>query len=359
MARKGNNIYHRTDGRWEGRYYCKGTHKYKSVYGKTYTETKEKLDKLRNEVLVPSARCILLVPDILKMWLESRRTVIKESSYASYRHKLEKQIIPYFGDLKYNRLDLSRINSFITDKLSEGLSAKYISDMVIMIKSAAKWAEITHNYANLVRNAELPKKKAKETVVFSRQEQKKLMTAIQNTHSNTACGVMLTMFTGLRIGELCALKWADIDFQSKIMHVNKTVQRMSVFGAKSKTAVKVSAPKSETSVRDIPLPDFLINALSAYRGNPDDYIVSGNSSIVEPRCFTNRYKALLKKADVPSLKFHSLRHTFATNALQQNFDVKTLSELLGHANANITMQVYVHSSMERKSACMDRLQALV
>ncbi len=109
MARRGNNIYHRKDGRWEGRYYCKSTRKYKSVYGKTYTETKEKLDRIRNEVLVPSARCNLLFADIMKMWLESRRSRIKESSYASYRNKLEHQIIPYFGNLQYSRLDLDTI----------------------------------------------------------------------------------------------------------------------------------------------------------------------------------------------------------------------------------------------------------
>ena len=359
MARKGNNIYHRADGRWEGRYYTKdGSHKYKSVYGKSYTEVKEKLDKLRSEVLVPSSRCILLAADILKMWLEARRPFIKESSYAGYRNKLEKQIIPYFGELKYNRLDLERISKFVSDKLIEGLSEKYIADMVIMIKSAAKWAEKTHNYADLVRNAELPKKKSKETPVFTQTEQKKLIKTINENHDNTSCGVMLTMFTGLRIGELCALKWSDIDFSSGVLHVSKTIQRITIFGEKSKTAVKVTAPKSETSARDIPLPKFLLNTLKSYKGKDSEYIVSGTENVCEPRCFTNRYKALLKKADVPSLKFHSLRHTFATNALQQNFDVKTLSELLGHSSANITMKVYVHSSMERKSACMERLQAL-
>ena len=359
MSRRGNNIYHRADGRWEGRYYCKGSKKYKSVYGKSYTEAKEKLDKLRSEVLVPSARCVLLVADILKMWLEARRPSIKESSSAGYRHKLEKQLIPYFGALKYCKLDLTSINTFISDKLAAGLSAKYISDMVIMIKSAAKWAEITYNYADRVRNAELPKKKARETTVFSPSEQKKLLNTITQEHSNTACGVMLTMFTGMRIGETCALKWADIDFEQKVLHVTKTVQRIYSYGTESKTTVKVTSPKSATSIRDIPLPDFLLNMLKEYRGNDSEYILSWTEHFVEPRCFTNRYKALLKKADVPSLKYHALRHTFATNALQQNFDVKTLSELLGHSNANVTMSVYVNSSMERKSACMNRLQALV
>ena len=359
MARRGNNIYHRKDGRWEGRYYCKGTRKYKSVYGKTYTETKEKLDRIRNEVLVPSAKCHLLLSDILKMWLESRRNYIKESSYAGYRNKLEGQIIPYFGDLKYNRLDQEVMEKFISDKKVAGLSEKYIADMVVMMKSAAKWAERIKSYANRIRNVELPKSHPKEIAVFSQDEQKKLLRTIMALHNVTACGVLLALYTGLRIGELCALQWRDIDFNTGIMHIKKTVQRIRVYGGKSKTAVKVTAPKSASSFRDIPLPEFLVTLLSSYRGEEQSYIASGSTALIEPRSFTNRYKALLKKAGVPSRKFHTLRHSFSTSALQQGFDIKTLSEILGHASANITMRVYVHTSMERKSACMNRLQALI
>ena len=154
-------------------------------------------------------------------------------------------------------------------------------------------------------------------------------------------------------------QWRDIDFNTGIMHIKKTVQRIRVYGGKSKTAVRVTAPKSASSFRDIPLPKFLITLLVSYRGGEQSYIASGSTALIEPRSFTNRYKALLKKAGVPSRKFHTLRHSFSTSALQQGFDVKTLSEILGHASANITMRVYVHTSMERKSACMNRLQALI
>lgn len=229
--------------------------------------------------------------------------------------------------------------------------------MVIMMKSAAKWAETTKNYANRIRNAELPKSQPKEIAVFTPDEQKKLLRTILASHDHTACGVLLTMYTGLRIGELCALQWKDIDFDTRILHISKTVQRIRVYGEESKTAVKVTAPKSATSMRDIPLPEFLISMLAAYRSDGNAYIASGSKELIEPRSFTNRYKSLLKKAGVPSRKFHCLRHSFSTSALQQGFDVKTLSEILGHANANITMRVYVHTSMERKSACMNRLQA--
>lgn len=259
MSKRENNIYHRKDNRWEGRYFPARSKKYKSVYAKTYSEFKQKLDQLKSEALLPSARCFKLVTDIMSEWLENRRPFIKESIYASYRNKLEKHIFPYFEGLKYSNLNLERLNKFIADKLSGGLSGKYVADMVIMLKSAAKWAEIAHNYANLIRNAELPKAMVKETEVFSAVDQKKLLFIVQSMKDPTACGILLTLFTGLRIGELCALKWDDIDFCRKILHITKTVQRINVYGTESKTAVKVTAPKSATSVRDIPLPDFLIN----------------------------------------------------------------------------------------------------
>ena len=120
----------------------------------------------------------------------------------------------------------------------------------------------------------------------------------------------------------------------------------------------ITTPKSNTSVREIPLPVFVLNELRRIKGLDNAYIVSGSEKIIEPRCFTNRYKSVHKKAGVPSKKFHSLRHTFATNALQQGFDVKTLSELLGHSGANVTMRVYLHTSMERKTACMSLVKEI-
>ena len=356
--KRGNNIYHRADGRWEGRYYYKGTGKYKSVYGKTMTEAKEKLDKLRNEAFTPSRNCHYLVSDIMQMWLENCRNHIKESSFASYQNKISKHILPYFSQLKYSALTAEMLEKFIADKISQGLSAKYVGDMVIMIKSVAKWAETAHNFLNQVINVELPKAVKKETETFSSSEQKALFQTLNGSSEPTVTGIKLAVYTGVRIGELCALQWKDIDFEHGVLKVTKTVQRISHSTDKSKSAVMITSPKSETSVREIPLPVFILNELCQVRKNDSDYIISGSEKVVEPRCFTNRYKSVLKKAGVPSKKFHSLRHTFATNALQQGFDVKTLSEILGHSGANVTMRVYLHTSMERKTACMNLVQEI-
>lgn len=358
MSKRGNNIYRRSDGRWEGRYYYKGTGKYRSVYGRTMTEAKEKLDHIRNEFFTPSRSCNYLVSDIMNMWLESRRQHIKESSFASYRNKIDKHIVPYYNSIKYSALTAEMLQKFISDKTAEGLSGKYVADMVIMIKSAAKWAEVTHCFLNQVKNVELPKIVKKETEIFSESEQIRIFRYLNNSNEPTAIGIKLAIYTGIRIGELCALQWGDIDFAHVILRVNKTVQRINTPTEKSKTTVKITAPKSETSVRVIPLPAFVLNELKKVKGNDNTYIISGSERIIEPRCFTNRYKSVLEKAGVPSKKFHSLRHTFATNVLQQGFDVKTLSEILGHSGANITMRVYLHSSMERKAACMNLVKAI-
>jgi len=358
MSKRGNNIYHRADGRWEGRYYYKGTGKYKSVYGKTMTEAKEKLDKLWKEAFTPSRSCHYLVSDIMQMWLENRRTRIKESSFASYQNKINKHILPYFSQLKYSALTAEMLEKFISDKKNNGLSAKYIADMVIMIKSMAKWAETAHNFLNQVRNVELPKAVKKETETFTDSEQRALFRTLNSVQNPTVTGIRLAVYTGIRIGELCALQWKDIDFERGVLKVTKTVQRISHSTDKSKSAVMITAPKSDTSVREIPLPVFVLDELKKVRMNDNNYIVSGSEKVTEPRCFTNRYKSVLKKAGVPSKKFHSLRHTFATNALQQGFDVKTLSEILGHSGANVTMRVYLHTSMERKTACMSLVKEI-
>ena len=357
--RRGQNIYHRKDGRWEGRCYVKGSRKYRSVYGRTCTEVKEKLQRLAGEDIVPSRKCSLRFSDIMQMWLANRKTEVKITSYYCYKHKLDKHILPYFGVRQYSTMTAADLELFKQDMLRRGYSDKYVADMVVMIKSAAKYAAEVHNYADLFAHVQPPKVKRREIVLLSEQQQKAFIKYCADCKSLTCICCFLTMFTGLRIGELCALKWDNIDIENRVLYVRNTIQRVPVSGQKSKTTVMLMPPKSETSVRDIPLPKFLVDMLKKYRQNNSIYLASGSCCPIEPRSFTNRFKALLKKAKVPSVKFHSLRHTFATNFLRQSGDVKSLSEILGHSGANITLRTYIHSSMARKSACMDMMQALI
>lgn len=355
MPKRGENIYHRKDGRWEGRMYLNGTRKYRSVYGKNYRETKEKLGKLKSENAVVAHKCGLTVEEVMMGWLSSVKIRAKESSIGGYRTKLNVHILPYYKGIKFDRLTAVDADRFTQEKLAAGLSAKYVSDMVVMLKSASKWAAKNLGCADVFSLAELPKVKRKEPVLLEISDQKKLKNTLEKSDDTTSLGVFLAVYSGVRIGELCALKWSDIDLKNGVLHISKTVQRISVEDEKSKTAVMITTPKTEKSVRDIPLPKFVVQKLKRFRRSGECYLLSGTKALVEPRCFTNRFKRLLKKAGVPSIRFHALRHCFATSCLQCGFDIKTLSEILGHAGADTTMRIYVHSSMERKRECMAML----
>ena len=163
------------------------------------------------------------------------------------------------------------------------------------------------------------------------------------------------MFTGLRIGEICALKWSDIDLNETILHVNKTVQRITSSNGSKKTKVIITSPKSESSVRDIPLPPRIIDMLGSFKRDNDNYIISQGRDPVEPRTLQYRFERLLDDADLPQIRFHSLRHIFASNALMLGFDIKSLSEILGHSSANVTLKLYVHSSLGVKREYMNLL----
>ena len=358
MSKRGINIYRRKDGRWEGRAFI-SSGKYKSVYGRSYGVAKEKLENLKRELSHNIVDCRCLVKDVLLDWLENSGKRIKESSYQCYLNKLRLHILPFFGSLKYRELSSIFVEKFIADKLSSGLSEKYVSDMVIMLKTAAKWAERTYGYADKIRYVESPKPKRKEPRILDRSDHQKLLYYLNSDLDNNSLGILLTLFSGLRIGELCALQWKDIDFENGILHITKTMQRIQTSGLKSKTAVRITSPKTGNSVRDIPLPDFLSDKLKKFRSDDDFYILSGTEKAVEPRLLSYRFKQILKKADLPSIKFHALRHTFATYCLHKNFDIKTLSEILGHSGADITLRTYVHSSMERKRECMERLELVI
>lgn len=357
MSRRGVNVYKRKDNRWEGRFYLKGTKKYRSVYGRTYTEARDKLRKLAADN-TPVGYGNILFNTVVLNWLEERRATAKNGSVGTYSARITKHILPYFEGRKYGDINAFDITVFINEKLSEGLSAKYVGDIAMIMKSAAKLFSETTGCENRLAAVKLPKARARETSVLTLSEQKQLQKRLLELDTDVSAGIYLSIFTGLRIGELCALQWGDIDFERSLLRVRKTVQRVAVSGGRHKTAVEISTPKTETSQRVIPLPGFILRLLEAHRGADGVYIVSGREKPTEPRTFTHHFKEILKSAGLPDVKFHTLRHTFATNCLQQNFDVKTLSEILGHASTDITMRIYVHTSLDRKVACMNMLSPL-
>lgn len=356
MARRGENIYKRKDGRWEGRYKDgfkpDGKTKYSSVYGKTYAEVRSAMACKRLKQQAEAPVCRLNFGEIVRLWLDNIRSSVKESTYANYLMKTEKHILTGLGDIQYDKLTLHIINKFVDDKLSNGLSAKYVSDIVVLIKSVGKFAHRSFGYADKTEYISLPKTtKLSEKRLLTDPEQNILTKNLMKNLTPTNIGILLSASTGMRIGELCALKWSDIDFEKSIVTVRKTMQRIKNSGG-SGTKIIVTSPKSRTSCREIPIPDFMKNILEKMYTNNDSFILSGTSKIVEPRTMQYRFGSILKRSGLPQVTFHSLRHAFATKCVALGADIKTLSEILGHSSVKITLDRYVHSSMERKQSCM-------
>jgi integrase len=219
-----------------------------------------------------------------------------------------------------------------------------------------RYAAKVHNCANAIANVELPKKEKHELNLYNKNEQNRLKLALLTNMDLTKLAIIIALYTGVRIGELCGLKWSDIDFAAKTVHIERIVQRIRTNGKINKTELLISTPKSQSSARTIPLPDFLIDMLKAFKpSNADAFIITGNTKLPDPRTMQYRFKTLLVKIGLRYINFHSLRHLFATNCVELGFDVKTLSEILGHSTVEITLNRYVHSSMERKRQCMDML----
>ena len=377
MPRRGENIYKRKDGRWEGRYikgHSYGKTQYGYVYAKTYSEVKQKLSDLKklSDLLVSSEETLKTGNDNLSFgvisseWLHTIRPQIKESSYIKYTNSLNSYLNPVFSSMEIEEISRTDISTFCIELSQEGgvhkkgLSAKTITDTLSILWSVFDYA--ANEKGLMVANISGISVKASHTTmrVLSVAEQEKLETLLREDLNPCNLGILLCLYTGLRIGELCALTWNDISDSEQILFVNKTMQRLQQLdGGEKKTKVVISTPKSECSIRQIPLPDSIYQILKSNRKNNDAYILTGISGkYLEPRTMENRFKKILSKTMIEDTNFHALRHTFATRCIELGFDIKSLSEILGHASVNITLNRYVHPSMELKQKNMNMLSGL-
>ena len=352
------NAYRRKDGRWEVRIYMKcgenGKRQYLSFYGKT----KEAAISKAAAFIQPeeqSSVTEMTVKELANDYLSVKSRLLKESTVANYRMKLEKHILPALGDFSVSSVKAQNVYAFMEKLRNEGLSERYIADNIVLVRSLLRYASCNYGVRNHSDRIIMPKRGKPEVAVLSESEQKKLLKYIKNHETLSTLGVAVSIYTGIRIGELCALQWKDIEFEKRTLTVRKTIQRIQCNDENKRTKLIIAEPKSQSSVRTIPIPECLFAFLCKFVGNDDEYILSGTSKPVEPRTMQNRFARILKNANLPSVHFHSLRHAFATRCVSLGFDVKTLSEILGHSSVELTLNRYVHSSMDRKRACMDKL----
>lgn len=361
MAKRGSNIYLRKDGRYEGRvaigYTESGRIRYKSVYAHTLAEVKQKMEELysmRNTVPVAAMR--LTVREICTQWLSACKLRVKDSSYANYNSIIRNHILPQLGNVSFSSLNTAKLDEFIFNKLTHGrldgnggLSAKTVRDIMTVFRSIEHYA--VREYGIRGTHFTMPKTERNQLDILSSHERIRLEQYLKANLSITSAAILLCMYTGLRIGELCGLKWEDIDFLNGIISVKRTVQRINRCGF---SEIMIGAPKSRHSIRQIPVPSFVLQQLLRFRKDNAFFVVSGKDKPTEPRTMQNRFKSILKQCNLRDLNFHLLRHTYASVCVELGFDIKTLSELLGHADASLTLNRYVHSSMEQKKKFVER-----
>jgi len=357
MPRRQRNIYKRKDGRYEARF-IKGRDRngkavYGSVYAKTYVKAKEKLDaaKLSTARGKTTTGTLKEVVRAAECYLESHKTLIKPSTYWVYHGYIENHIRPFFANIRCNRLNQALMQTFVTEKLESGLSTAMTQYVVTFLKKGLE-GEVEPCAFQVC----FPKKNLSKIDVLSVGEQKRLEAAAKASDDINRVGIILCLYTGIRVGELCGLMWQDVDFDDKQLFIRRTAQRIKCKDNNTKTKITFLSPKSNSAQRTIPLPEFLLIILKEHRKKSrGDFMLSKNGFIVEPRVMQYRFQRLLKLATIRPRSFHITRHCFAVRSLENGFDIKTLSEILGHSSPIVTLKKYAHVLDEHKRKSMDSL----
>ena len=311
----------------------------------------------------------MTIKELLFEWLyENHKDEIKERTFLRYECTINTHIVPMIGDLNIDEVTPRDLQKWLndmrqkkSDRTNRPLSASSINTAIIVIKSAYNYAndfELTSNNPT----TKLKRTGQKESPIvraFTRDEQIKIERYIDKLNNNEYFGYILTLYTGLRLGEVMALTWKDINMKTGVMFIDKTQYKTRI--ESGKWTYKISTPKSQNSIREIPLPIFIRDKLKEIKRvrRSDRVIAHNDGTILDEKVFTYRLYALLKKIKVRRLNFHCLRHTFATRALENKMDIKTLSEILGHSNASTTLNIYAHSLLDHKKAQMRRFKRLI
>lgn len=354
MPRRGENIYKRKDGRWEARYVKEialdGTKKYGSVYAKTYREVKAKQIAVMIHPLNTSVPPTKTVAKLMNEWLESCKSRLKISSYQKYRTIVQNHISAQIGRLSLKDLSPQIIARFSDGLSAAGLSPETVNQILIVLGMGFKYAR--ERYQVTMPEIYFLKTSKTKIRVFSPLEQQTLVKKLLNEDGIFSFGILLTLYTGLRIGEVCALRWEDVS--ENTIHIRRTMQRLK--GDSGKTEVLILPPKTSSSDRVIPIPQALYSIIERYRKPSGNVLVQDNGDIVEPRFMQRKFAKMIAACGLEKANYHALRHTFATRCIEAGVDVKTLSELLGHSDVKTTLNKYVHSSFELKQISVDKLQ---
>ena len=297
------------------------------------------------------------IREIALAWKSDKQRYVKQSTYAAYALILENHIMPVFGECE--ALSEELVQEFVLQKLDSGLSTKTVKDILIVLKMVMKFG-VKNEWMNYCEwDIKYPTiDTTKEMEVLTIANHKKILDFIKQNFTFRNLGIYISLTTGLRIGEICGLKWSDINTDNGTITVNRTIERIYIVeGERKHTELVINTPKTKNSCREIPMNKELLAMVKPLKKvvNTDFYVLTNEEKPTEPRTYRNYYHRLMARLDIPRLKYHGLRHSFATRCIESNCDYKTVSVLLGHANITTTLNLYVHPNIEQKKKCITKM----
>ncbi len=295
--------------------------------------------------------------ELLELWLNDKKANVKEQSYAKYAYLVENNLKDNLGNIVFKNLTSEIVENYFNSENVKKLSLSTQRTLLYIVKSTIALGVSKKLRKELViENIKIKKPKSR-IIYFTKKEQIILESYLRNNIDLLNIGLLICLYTGIRLGEVCGLKWGDVDLNNKSITINRTIQRIKNDDISSnfKTKKIVSSPKSDSSNRVIPLPDFIINILKDFKEDNNFFILTGSLSFKDARVYERHLKNVLQICEIRQLNFHTLRHTFATRSIESGMDIKTLSEILGHSSYLITLDVYVHSTIDQKRNCINNL----
>lgn len=304
--------------------------------------------------------------DWIVNWMERKSPLVKESTFAAYSNIIVNHLLPRFGAADLEAISEEEMQEYVFSLVKHGrldgtggLNPHSAKDILIVLKTTLRDAMRAKEMSRMVYDVKVPlQREMKSIPVIEKSVQERLIQAVYLEFTSRSAGILLCLYTGLRIGELCALQWKDIDLEKRLLHVRQTVQRVyrKSLDGEGRSNVVLTSPKSRTSAREIPLAAILVPVLEKLR--PDDaevFFVGGRRTFCEVRTYRDFFDRFLMRNGIKHFRFHALRHTFATRCIEAGGDCKTVSELLGHATVNLTLNLYVHPQLEQKRLCIEKL----
>lgn len=365
MGRRGESIFRRRDGRWEARYEKfrdeEGKILYGYCYAGSYEEVKRKRDLIMAKIMLLNKSDISgkrrLFMRYADEWFMLHQRRLKESTMVKYYSNMKKHIEPYFGKMTVGLINTSKIAEFNNYLCEKGLEAKTIKDILVLLANILKYIARENDVSYPLAQIIYPKVERKSQRVLTVAEQSSFMHYLTTNITCAKFAILLALLTGMRLGEVCALRWGDIDFRNKVICVTKTLQRIKNLkvNAKRKTKLVITSPKTAVANRLIPIPDEMIDLCEKMRAEDEYFICTNSTRCLEPRSMQYRLKYYLECCNIFDVHFHTLRHTFTSRCGEANFEIKALSEVLGHANSAITLENYMHPSIESKRSNMNKV----